>query len=103
MPGDQKTITALLGFDPGLLSDPAVPEKGIDSSKPISAGTADHLIKSVTGGKGSDKSAVMLTWGPPAARTPPASSQELKLFISKRGERKPTAVPVIIVIRPGNG
>ena len=48
-------------------------------------------------------SAVLLTWSPAQGRTPPATSAELKTFLAKRGERKPNAVPVIIVIRHGNG
>jgi hypothetical protein len=105
---DQSDLRAVLGIDPGLFKRPAAAEKpekmekGIDSGKPISAGTADHIVKSVTG-KAGEKSAVLLTWSPSNLRTPPANSAELKQFLTKRGERKPNAVPVLIVIRPGNG
>ncbi|HTL71638.1 MAG TPA: hypothetical protein VL404_10150, partial [Candidatus Eisenbacteria bacterium] len=68
---------------------------------------ADHVVKNLTAppsaAKPLDRSSVLLTWGPPAARTPPGNSQELKHYLARRGERKPNAVPVIIVIRPGNG
>ena len=76
-------------------------EKG-DPTKPISAGTADQIVKSVSG-KPAEKSAVLLTCAPTTARTAPNTSVELKQFLAKRGDRKPNAVPVVIVIRPGNG
>jgi hypothetical protein len=54
-------------------------------------------------GKGTEKTALMMTWLPAAGRTAPAASLELKQFLIKRAERKANAVPVIIVIRHGNG
>ena len=71
----------------------------------VSAGTADQIIDSIKAGKGAPArdTAVLMTWSPSQGRTPPAMSAELKTYLSKRGERKPDAVPVIIVIRHGNG
>lgn len=105
-PIDQKALIEILGTDPGIFKRPAATDKGLDISKPISAGTADHVVKSVTGtstGKPTDKTAVIMTASPLAARTPLASSAELKQFLAKRGQRKAGAVPILIVIRPGNG
>ena len=45
------------------------------------------------------KAAILLTFGPDAARMPPPSSPELKKYLAQRGQRKPDAVPVMIVIR----
>jgi hypothetical protein len=111
--GDVANLRAVLGFDPGLFK--RLNEKGekgekpektektdrLDPTKPLSAGTADHIVKSVS--KPAEKVAVMLTWEPANSRTIPGNSAELKQFIAKRGERKANAVPVLIVIRPGNG
>lgn len=110
---DADELKALFGgTDPGLFKRALGGDRNergdrIDPSKPISAGTADQIVKTVTGaGKGTDKvekHAVLLTWSPVAARTQPAASTELKQFLAKRGARPANAVPVVIVIRPANG
>jgi hypothetical protein len=104
---DETDLRGVLGTDVGLLKRSApAPERGekpIDTAgKPLSAGTADHIVKAIAAKQG-EKAAVLLTWSPNNLRTPPASSAELKSYLSKRGERKPHAVPVLIVIRYGNG
>jgi negative regulator of sigma E activity len=104
---DNADIKNILGVDPGLfkraMPGPDRGEKG-DPTKPISAGTADQIVKSVSGNaKLTEKSAVLLTCAPTTARTAPNTSVELKQFLAKRGDRNPKAVPVVIVIRPGNG
>jgi hypothetical protein len=106
--GDVANLRSVLGIDPGLFKRPGT-EKGdkgeksdkLDPTKPLSAGTADHIVKSVT--KPAEKVAVLATWEPAAGRTPHNTSAEIKQFIAKRGDRKSNAVPVLIVIRPGNG
>lgn len=100
--GDQKELKDVLGFDPGPWKRSATPAPV--EPKSISAGTADQLAKSVSasGPKAVEKPAVLMPYGPPASRTPPLVSKELKQYCEKRGERKPNAVPVMIVIRvPG--
>jgi hypothetical protein len=101
---DQEALRSILGIDPGLYKR-QTQEKGSDSAKPISAGTADQIVKTLTTGqgKGSEKCAMLMTWLPTAARTSPAASTELKQFLLKRGDRKANAVPAVIVIRFGNG
>ncbi|MBA4062794.1 MAG: hypothetical protein C0501_03640 [Isosphaera sp.] len=92
----------LLGYDPGLLKRPAGGERGEkpnDPTRPLAAGTVDQVVKAVNKG---EKAAVVLTWTPTTARTAPAASAELKQFLARRGERKPAAVPLLIVIRPSN-
>lgn len=102
---DQRAIRSILGIDPGLFKRPGQ-EKTIEQPKPISSGTVDQIVKSLNSsgqGKEPEKPAVLMTWSPGAGRTIPSASAELKQFLTKRGERKANAVPVLIVIRPGNG
>jgi hypothetical protein len=102
---DNADIKNLLGIDPGLFKRAMPgPDRGekADPTKPISDGTASQIVKAVSG-KPVEKSAILLTAAPTAARTAPNTSAELKQFLAKRGERKPGAVPVVLVIRPGNG
>lgn len=107
-PVDGSDLRSTLGFDPGLFKRPAVEktERATDPNKPLSSGTADQIVKSVLTGQGKpvEKTAVLLSWnlvpGRPIAQ---ANSAELKQFVGKRGERKAGMVPVMIVIRPGNG
>jgi hypothetical protein len=96
---DELELKALLGVDVGLFKRPfgsgGAPQ--LSDPKGVSAGTIDTVVKSVNKG---DKCAVLLTWQAapgPITRTNP--SAEVKTYLSKRGERKPTAIPAIIVIR----
>lgn len=115
-PADAQDLKALLGTDPGLFKRAASePPAGTDPnglaprdpSRPLSAGTADHIIKSVTAGPSGtptptgEKTALLLTWQPLAARTPPSQSAEIKQFLAKRSERRPRVVPVLFILRPG--
>src|SRR5262245_7695268 len=47
---DGRELRELLGIDPGLFKRPTADksEKHNDPGKPLSAGTADHIVKSVT-------------------------------------------------------
>lgn len=99
-PADQRELKELFGFDPGPWKKSSPPDSG---GKPISAGTGDMITKALTNppGKPPEKAAVLLTFSPPAARTAPAASKELKAFADRRGERRPNTVPLVIVIRAG--
>ena len=111
---DENELKLVLGADVGLFKRPRTGSTGtgfekapLDKSgepKSVSAGTIDSVTNALTNppGKAPEKPAVLLTWqaAPGATRTPPAQSAELKHFLSKRGDRKSAAVPVIIVIRP---
>lgn len=105
---DARQLRDVLGFDPGLWKrippGPATPFP-TSARTPIDAGTGDMVARALrnSAGKKAEKSAMLMTFTPNAARVHPAASKELRQFIEKRGERKPTAVPVLIVIRPGNG
>ena len=100
LPADQVVLKELLGTDPGLWKRPIGAALPVEP-KPISAGTGDQLAKSLTAT--TNKHAVLLTFTPAASRTNPAMSKELKEFLAKRGERKASAVPILIVIRQPNG
>jgi hypothetical protein len=98
---DQALLKELLGTDPGLWKRPAAkPETTPPAEpKPISSGTGNQLAKNLTTPKSGEKPAVLLSFTPAAVRTNPALSKELKEFLARRGERKASAVPILIVIR----
>lgn len=100
---DEVELRTVLGADPGLFKRtmPERRERTPQGGKSISDETADHIVKSITAGKG--KVGILLAWSPAQVRALPASSAELKSYHSRRSERKPGAVPVVIVIRIGNG
>jgi anti-sigma factor RsiW len=102
VPADQRDLREVLGVDPGLWKRPAAAPA---EPKSVSSGTADQLAKNLTNppGKGDTKSAVLLTFAPTQVRTPPAISTELRQFLTRRGDRRPTAVPVLVVIRQAAG
>jgi hypothetical protein len=94
-PADQRDLHTVLGFD----VNPAKRANG--DPKPISAGTADQVAKTV--GRGGEKSAVLAAYLPSSVRTPPSMSRELTQFATRRGDRKPNAIAVVIVLRhPSN-
>jgi hypothetical protein len=87
----------------GAGKPPLLDKKG--EPKPVSSGTIDTVTKSLTkpASKPGEKPAVLMTWQttrPAIPRTVPGMSNELKQFLARRGDRKPNAVPAIIVIRP---
>jgi hypothetical protein len=100
-PADGRDLHAVLGTDPGLWKRPATNSE----PKSVSSGTAGQITRTLTdpAGKGGDKAAVLMTYAPTTVRTPPAQSRELKQFFDRRGDRRPTAVPVLIVVRQANG
>ncbi|HYH68622.1 MAG TPA: hypothetical protein VD866_28270 [Urbifossiella sp.] len=100
-PADGRDLHAVLGTDPGLWKRPATNSE----PKSVASGTAGQITRALTdpAGKGSDKSAILMTYAPSTVRTPPAQSRELKQFFERRGERRPNAVPVLIVVRQANG
>jgi hypothetical protein len=101
-PADQRELREVMGTDPGLWKRPGTPAA---EPKPVSSGTAERVARTLTDptGKGGGKSALLTTFAPNQARTPPAASRELRHFFDRRGDRRPTAVPVLIVIRQAAG
>jgi len=99
LPADQTVLKELLGTDPGLWKRPVAKNEIPIDPKPISSGTGDQIAKNLAAPKPGEKPAVLLTFTPAAARSNPALSKELKEFLAKRGERKASAVPILLVIR----
>lgn len=103
LPADLDKLGKLLGV-PNVLPKPAVGKKAIDISKPLPEGTANHVASSLTkmrtGSPGSTKTesmAIVAAYSPMNAY--PANSKEIKQFLDRRGERKPEAKPLMLVLR----
>lgn len=100
---DESDLKAVLGLDVGVFKRPTganpAGQGGKSGSKSVSAGTIDQVTKALTTPP-AEKCAVLLAWQ--GTRTPPALSAELKAYLAKRGDRKPNAVPALIVIRTAN-
>lgn len=101
-PTDQRDLRDTLGIDPGIWKRPA-PTAG--EPKSVASGTAAQITRTFTDptGKGGEKVAMLMTFAPVTARTRPTESREISQFLARRGDRRPTAVPVLIVIRQANG
>jgi len=93
---EQRDLRDLLGVDPGLWKRPKT------APKPISANTGDQIVANLLKGKTVEKPALLMTYSPANARSVAATSKEIKSFLERREERKPNAVPVMIVIRMSN-
>jgi hypothetical protein len=108
---DEHELKAILGTDAGLYKRPQPtrprtnPHDKNRDPKSVNSGTIDTVTQSLTkpAAKSGEKRAILMTWQttqPGIPRTHPSASSELKQFLAKRGDRKPDAVPAIIVIRP---
>jgi hypothetical protein len=101
-PADARELKDVLGVDVGLPGRrPAAGPPAPADPMPLSAGTADQLAKNLTA-KDGDRPAVLVTLGPSAARTSPASA-EVRQFLARRGDRNPGTVQLLFVVRPSNG
>lgn len=114
-PSDRKELSMLLGAEVAHLPpiNPSTP-LGVDIRKPISAGTADQVIKNLEG-KGTprpepgkpvvikppERLVLVLPYNP--VRTSPASSKEVKQFLDSRTERRPGTIQVLLILRGPNG
>jgi Ni,Fe-hydrogenase III component G len=105
-PQEERDLRDVLGVDPGLNVKPRPDksDKGLGEApqRPLSAGTADEIIQSLLAKKGMDKPGLVTAWSPPAARTSPFLSTEIKSFLSRRTTRSPQAVPAVIILRLPN-
>jgi hypothetical protein len=104
VPQDERELRDVLGADPAwnVKLRPERSDKGTIPQRPLSATTADEIIQSLLGKKGMDKTGLVTTWSPPAARTPPFLSAEIKSFLSLKTPRSPQAVPAMIILRLPN-
>ncbi|MSR52007.1 MAG: hypothetical protein EXS09_01800 [Gemmataceae bacterium] len=103
LPADLDKLGKLLGV-PNVLPKPAVGKKAIDIRKPLPEGTANQVAASLakmrTGSPTvpkSEKMAIVVAYAPMNAY--PANSKEIKQFLDRRGERKPDAKPLMLVLR----
>jgi negative regulator of sigma E activity len=80
-------------------------KSGIDIRKPLPEGTADHVATSLSGmgtttvspRPKSERMAVVVAYSPVNGN--PAASREIRQFIERRGERKPDAKPLMLVLK----
>ena len=105
-PHDERDLREVLGVDPGL-NVKARPDKndkavGEVPQRPLSAGTADEIIRSLLAKKSIDKSGLVTAWAPPAARTAPFLSTEIRSYLTRKATRSPQAVPALIILRLPN-
>jgi hypothetical protein len=92
---EQREVRELLGVDPGPWKRPAA-----GGPKSVTTGTAGEVAAALKKEKGA-KPAILLTYLPVALRASPAA-KEVRAFLDRRGERKSTAVPLLVVIRPAS-
>jgi hypothetical protein len=69
-------------------------------TEPVSAGTADQIAAKLA--KPSAATAIMTTFLPTSLRINPAASPQIKKYHDDKPAKKDGAVPLVIVIRPGN-
>jgi hypothetical protein len=84
---DQKDLKDLLGVETKKLAS--------NAAKPVTADTINQLSMSLQ----KDKSAILVSYLPPSARVNPSQSKDVKLWLDRRGEKKPGAVGLLIVVR----
>jgi Ni,Fe-hydrogenase III component G len=105
-PHDERDLREVLGMDPGLHVKvrPEKSDRGVGEApqRPLSAGTADEIIRSLMAKKSIDKSGLVTTWAPPVARTAPFLSAEIKSYLARKAPRSPQAVPAVIILRLPN-
>jgi hypothetical protein len=102
LPADLDRLGRLLGV-PNVLPKPATGKAGIDIRKPLPEGTANHVAATLTkmgstsAPKKAEKIAVVVAYSPMNAQ--PSASKEIKQFLDRRGERRPDAKPLMLVLR----
>lgn len=98
---DSIDLAKLLGIPASHLKLPKMKATGsIDPLKPLESSTVNHLATSLTKGgnsRSNEKTTLVLPYG--GVRSNPQTSREIKTFLEKRGERKPGAVPMMLVLR----
>jgi hypothetical protein len=103
LPADLTQMSKLLGL-PAVTPKPAKGKTGVDIRKPLPEGTANQVAESLSKlGSGSrppsknEKLAVVVSYSPVNAN--PAASKEIKQFLDRRGDRKPDAKPLMLVLK----
>jgi hypothetical protein len=102
LPKDLTQLSTLLGL-------PTLTKEKVDIRRPLPEGTAQQVADALTrmGGPGSsaaapktNKVAVMVAYT--SANPSPATSKEIRQFFARRGDRKPDAKPLMLVLRSRN-
>ena len=103
LPADLTQLSKLLGL-PGVTLKAPKGKAGVDIRKPLPEGTAAEvasmLSKMGTGSAvppKSEKVAMVVAYSP--VNTNPAASREIKQFLDRRGDRKPDAKPLMLVLK----
>lgn len=95
--GDVDELAKLLGVRSSQLKLPKV-KLGFDPRKSLESNTANTIASTLPKSNGSrnEKWTLVVPNGPFAK---PDTSKEIKSFLEKRGERKPGAIPFMLVLR----
>jgi hypothetical protein len=97
---DLVKLAKLLGV-PNITAKLPKAKEGVDIRRPLPEGTAQHVANTLSGvGSGSakgGKSAVVVAYSPVNGN--PTASREIKQFLDRRGERKPDAKPLMLVLK----
>jgi negative regulator of sigma E activity len=103
LPADLTQMSKLLGI-PAVTPKPAKGKTGVDIRKPLPEGTANQVAESLSKlGSGSrppsknEKVAVVVAYSP--VNTNPAASKEIRQFLDRRGDRKPDAKLLMLVLK----
>jgi hypothetical protein len=101
-PVEQKEWRELTGAEPAWTK--SAKADAPSQPKPVTAGTADQVAGALQKGPAGkvERPALLVTYLPREGRVNAAFSREAKLFTERTAERRPNAVPVVIVVRPAN-
>jgi hypothetical protein len=100
---DVADLSQLLGVEPSTLKLVRPRGVGADPRKSLADHTGLQLAQSLGkgGAKGGERSTLVLPFTP--ARVNPQFSMEVQAYLKNRGERRPNAVPMLLVLRVLNG
>lgn len=103
LPADLTQLSKLLGIPNVTLKAPKG-KPAIDIRKPLPEGTANQVAESMSklgsrspAASKNGKVAIVVAYSP--MNTNPAASREIKQFLDRRGDRKPDAKPLMLVLK----
>jgi hypothetical protein len=103
LPADLTRLSRLLGI-PNLEPKPSTGKVGVDIRKPLPEGTANDVAAALakmgnrrTSPLRAERVAVVVSYTP--VNPQPSASREIRQFLDRRGERRPDAKPLMLVIR----
>jgi hypothetical protein len=99
---DLVKLGKLLGV-PNVTSKLPKAKDGVDIRKPLPEGTAQHVANTLSGMGGGSAAPKAGRMAVVVANTPtngnPGASREIKQFLERRGDRKPDAKPLMLVLK----